>query len=40
MGGALKVARVVCERCEDKENDGCDNCIVRLAYGAEDGRLV
>lgn len=38
--GALKVARAVCERCEDKESDGCANCIVRLAYGAEDGRLV
>ena len=38
--GALKVARIVCERCEDKESDGCDNCIVRLAYDAEDERLA
>lgn len=40
MSGALKVARIVCERCEDKESDGCVNCIVRLAYDAEDDRLA
>ena len=34
MSGALKAARTVCERCEDKESDGCNNCIVRLAYDA------
>lgn len=38
--GALKTARAVCERCEDKESDGCDNCIVKLAYDAEDERLA
>lgn len=40
MMGALKVARAVCDRCEDKESDGCDNCIVRMAYDAEDERLA
>ena len=40
MSGALKAGRIVCERCEDKESDGCDNCIVRLAYDAEDERLA
>ena len=40
MSGALKVARIVCERCEDKESDGCVNCIVKLAYDAEDDRLA
>lgn len=40
MGGALKVTRVICERCEDKESDGCDSCIVKLAYDAEDERLA
>lgn len=38
--GALKAARAVCERCEDRESDGCDNCIVKLAYDAEDERLA
>ena len=40
MSGALKAARTVCDRCEDKESDGCDNCIVRLTYDAEDDRLA
>ena len=38
--GALKAARAVCERCEDRESDGCDNCIVKLAYDAEDEWLA
>lgn len=40
MSGALKAARTVCEHCEDKESDGCENCIVKLAYDAEDERLA
>lgn len=40
MSGALKAVRAVCERCEDKESDRCANCIVRLAYDAEDDRLA
>ena len=40
MSSALKAARIVCERFEDKESDGCANCIVRLAYDAEDERLA
>lgn len=26
--------------CADKESDGCDNCIVKMAYDAEDERLA